>query len=91
MPGCDGAGMAGRSQLASEVGAAAKRSYPTSKVSGSRKETPRVRGQGGGREELPSIRGQWRPGGDTARLRSGAARRSHLVPEARDGDPEEPP
>ena len=62
-----------------------------SEVSGGLEETPRVRGQGGGREELPSIRGQWRPGGDTARLRSGAARRSHLVPEARDGDPEEPP
>ena len=31
------------------------------------------------------------PGGDTLRPRSGAAGRSHLMPEARGGDPEEPP
>ena len=37
------------------------------------------------------VQGQWRPGGDTPRPRSGAARRSHLVPKARGGDPEEPP
>ena len=37
--------------------------------------------RGGGREELPYVRGQWRLGGDTPRPRSGAARRSHLVPE----------
>ena len=47
--------------------------------------------RGGGQEELPCIQGQWRPGGDTPRPRSGAARRSHLVPKARGGDPEEPP
>ena len=41
--------------------------------------------------DLPCVRGQWRPGGDTPRPRSGAARRSHLVPEARGGDLEEPP
>ena len=34
---------------------------------------------------------EWRPGGDTLRLRLGAARRSHLAPEARGGDLEEPP
>ena len=49
-----------------------------------------VRGQGGGREELPHVQGQWWPGGDTPRLRSGAARRSHLVPEAMGGDCKEP-
>ena len=47
--------------------------------------------RGGGQKELPSVRGQWWPGGDTPRPRSGAARRSHLAPEARGGDPEEPP
>ena len=79
MPGCDGAGMAERSYRASEV-------------------------RGGGLEELPHVRGQGRPGGDTTcprsgqRLggetlhpRSGEAGRSHLAPEARDGDFEEPP
>ena len=45
----------------------------------------------GGREETLHVRGQWRPGGDTPRPRSGAPGRSHLVPEARGGDPEEPP
>ena len=70
--------MAKRSYPASEVGAAG-RSYPTSEVRD-------------GQEGIPCIRGQgWRPGGDTPRLRSGAARRSHLPPEARAGDPEEPP
>ena len=68
----------------------AERSYSTSEVSGGREETPRVRGQGGGREELPLVRGQWWPGGDTLRPRSGAAAKSHLVPEARGSDPEEP-
>ena len=57
----------------------AERSYPASKV------------RGGSREELPGVRGQWRPGGATPRPRSVAAGRSHLSPEARDGDPEEPP
>ena len=48
--------------------------------------------RGGGREELPRVRGQGRrPGGDTPRPRSGVAKRSHLAPEARDGDFEEPP
>ena len=69
----------------------AERSYSTSEVSGGREETPRVRGQGGGREELPLVRGQWWPGGDTVRPRSWAAAKSHLVPEARGSDPEEPP
>ena len=47
--------------------------------------------RGSGREELPCVQGQGRPGGDTPRPRSGAAGRSHLAPEARSGDPEEPP
>ena len=47
--------------------------------------------RGGGLEELPRIRGQWQPGGDTLRLRSGAAWRSGLTPKARGDDPEEPP
>ena len=47
--------------------------------------------RGGGQEELPHVRGQWRPGGDTPSPRSGAARSSHLVPEARGGDLKEPP
>ena len=55
------------------------KSYPISEV------------RGGGREELPRVPGQLRPGGDTPRLRSGTTRRSHLAPEARAGDPEEPP
>ena len=46
--------------------------------------------RGSGREELPCVQGQGRPGGDTPRPRSGAAGRSHLAPEARGGDPEEP-
>ena len=63
----------------SEVRATAKRSYLASEVIG-------------GWEELPCIRGQgWWPGGDTPCPRSGAGRRSHLTPEARGGDPEEPP
>ena len=75
-----------------------KRSYPLSEVSGGREKTP------GGREETPRIRGKWRPGGDTPCPRLGAARGSHLapeakgssweetpLPEARGGDPEEPP
>ena len=62
-----------------------------SKVRGGWEETPRIRGQGSGQEELPRVRGQWRPGGDTPRPRSGAARRSHLAPEARSVDLEEPP
>ena len=68
---------AGRSYPASKVGAA-KRRHPASKVRGCR-------------EELPCIRGQWRLGGDTPRRRSGVAGRSHLAPEARGSDPEEPP
>ena len=42
-------------------------------------------------EELPHVRDQWQPEGDTPRPRSGAARRSHLTPEARVSDPEDPP
>ena len=62
----------------SEVRAAARRSYPTSEERGSREETPCIRGQ------------EWL-GGDTPRTRAEAARISHLTPEARGGDPEEPP
>ena len=43
-----------------------------------------------GRSYLASDQG-WRPRGDTPRPRSGAARRSHLAPEARGGSWEEPP
>ena len=34
---------------------------------------------------------KWRLGGDTPHPRSGAARRSHLAPEAKGGDPESHP
>ena len=44
-----------------------------------------------GLEELPGVRGQWWPGGDTPCPTSGEARRSHLAPEARGSDLEEPP
>ena len=56
-----------------------------------REETPPASEVSGGWEETLRIRGQGRPGGDTRRLRPGAAGRSHLTPEARGGDPEEPP
>ena len=69
----------------------AERSYLASEVSGAWEETPLVRGQGSSQEELPHVRGQLWPRGDTPHPRSGAGRRSHLVPEARGGDPEEPP
>ena len=39
----------------------------------------------------PCVQGQGLPGGDTPRPRSGAAGRSHIAPEAKGGDPEEPP
>ena len=64
-------------------GVVAERSYPASEVTGSWEDTPHIRGQGGGREELHSVQGQWWLGVDTPRPRSGATRRSHLVPEAR--------
>ena len=70
---------------------AAKRSYPASKVRGGREETSHVRGQGSGQEELTRVQCLWQPRGDTPCPRSGVARRSHLTPEARGGDPEEPP
>ena len=79
MPGCNGTGTAERSYPTSEVGVAAGSRHPASEVRGS------------GREELPRIQGQWQPGEDTPCPRSGAARRSHLAPEARGGGPEEPP
>ena len=57
----------------------AERSDPVSEVSG-------------GWEELPRVRGQWLPEETPCiRPRSGVAGRSHLAPEARGGDPEEPP
>ena len=68
-----------RRHPAPRSGAAAGRSYPASEVSGGWEETPRVRGQG---QQL---------GGDTLRLRSGAAGRSHRAPQARGDDPEELP
>ena len=59
---------------------APERSYPTSKV----------RGSGG--EETPRVGGQGRPGEATSPPRPRvAAGRRHLVPEARGGDPEDPP
>ena len=72
-------------------GAVAKRSYPVSEVRGSQEETPRIRGHRRHRKELSCIRGQRQPGGDTPRPRSGGAGRSHLAPEAKCGDLEEPP
>ena len=57
MLGCDGAGMAERSYLTSEVGGgggAAERSYPASEVSGSDERSyPLTEVRGGGLEELP--------------------------------------
>ena len=60
-------------------GTVAGRRHPESKV------------RGGGWEELPHVPGQWRLEGDTPHPRSGVARRSHLPPEARGSDLEEPP
>ena len=62
-----------------------------SEVRGSQEETPRIRGHRRHRKELSCIRGQRQPGGDTPRPRSGGAGRSHLAPEAKCGDLEEPP
>ena len=56
----------------------AAESYPTSEVRDSGPECQAVTAQEG-------------PGGATPLPRSGAAGRSHLAPEARGGDPEEPP
>ena len=68
-----------RSYPASEVRAAARRSYPVSEASGGWEETPRVRGQG------------W-PGEATSHLKPGAVTlRSHPKPEARGGGREEQP
>ena len=44
-----------------------------------------------GNKEIPLVRGQWRWREDTPCPRSGAARRSHLAPEAKGGDPESHP
>ena len=79
MPGCDGAGTAGRSHPTSEVRAAPGRSYPASEASGCWEETPYVQSQG-------------RPGEATSRPRPGAVTlRGHPKPEARGGSWEEPP
>ena len=68
-----------------------ERSYPTSEVRGSGLECQAAKAQGRLRGAALHL-GQWQlPGGDTTRPRSGAARRSHLAPEARGGDLEEPP
>ena len=68
-----------RRHPASEVRAAAGRSYPASEASGGPEETPHVRGQG-------------RPGETTSQPRPEAVTvRSHLEPEARGGNWEEPP
>ena len=73
-------------------GAEVGRRHPVSEVrDGGREGTPHVRCPGGGLEELPQLGGQWQLGGNTPRPRLEAARRSHLTPEARDGDLEEPP
>ena len=56
VPDCNGAGMAERSYLASEV------------EGGGQEEISSVRGQGSRTEKLPHVRGQGRrPGGDTPR------------------------
>ena len=60
------------------VNSAAERSYPTSEVRGS------------GLECQAAMAQEW-PRGATPRPRSGAARRSHLVPEPRGCSREEPP
>ena len=68
-----------RRHPASEVRAAAGRSYPASEASGGPEETPHVRGQG-------------RPGETTSQPRPEAVTvRSHLEPEARGGSWEEQP
>ena len=54
------------------------KSYPTSEVRDNGPECQAVTAQ------------EW-PGGVTLRPRSGAAGRSHIAPEAKGGDPEEPP
>ena len=61
------------------------------RVRGGWEELPRVRGQGlrpGGDTQRPRS-GRW-PRGATPRLRSGVAGRSHLAPEAKGADSEEP-
>ena len=75
----------------SKVRAAAGRSYPVSKASGSQEETPRVGDQGrwpGGAIPRPRswVVGRRHP---ASKVRDGGKR--HLAPEARGGDPEEPP
>ena len=90
-PGCNGAGRA-------------KRSYPEFEVRGSgQEETTHVQGQWRPGGDTPHPRSGLRLGGATQHLRpvaagrrhphprSGVARRSHLAPEERGGDPEEPP
>ena len=79
VPGCDGAGTAGRSHSVSKV------------RGGSREELPSVRGQWLPEGDTPRPRSGWRPGGDSPRPRSGAAGRSHPEPEARAGGWEEQP
>ena len=63
----------------------AKRSYPTSEVRDSSQECQAATAQ----EPLrgaTQVQGQgWRPGGATPRPRTGAAGRSHPMPEARGG------
>ena len=71
--------MARRRHPASEVRAAAGRSYPTSEVRGSREETPCGRGQG----PLGEATSHPRPGAVTLK--------SHPEPEAKGGSWEEPP
>ena len=46
MPGCDGAGTAGRSPPGPRPGPEAGRSYPASEASGGWEETPHVQGWG---------------------------------------------
>ena len=79
VPGCVGTGIAEMSYHMPEI------------RGGGQEELPRIQGQWR-QKETPHVRGQWqRPGGAIPGPRSGAAWRSHLAPEARGGDPEEPP
>ena len=71
-------------------GPAPLRANPRPKL-GTAAQSARLQRRRNGLEEQPCVRGQGRQGGDTPSPRSGAAERSHLAPEARGGDPEEPP
>ena len=91
VPGCDHAGMAGRSHPASEVRGSGQEELPRVRGQWRLGKTPHVHGHGGGWEELPSVQGQGQLGEPTSCPRPGAVTmRSHPDPEARVGSWEEP-